>query len=98
YPPTPTSRIPATATRTPTFTPSPTYTPTLTPSPTMTWTPLPLPGTIPPITNANTAVPTGIVPTRPPANIPTSDATERVRATQQSVYLTQTAGPATGTP
>ncbi|MEO8610512.1 MAG: DUF5667 domain-containing protein [Chloroflexota bacterium] len=97
YTTTPTPRIPATATRTPTLTPSPTYTPTLTPSPTMTWTPLPLPG-LPPITNANTAVPTGVVATNRPSIPPTLDATERVRATQQSVYMTQTAGPPTGTP
>jgi hypothetical protein len=95
---TPTPRIPATATRTPTFTPSPTDTPTLTPSPTMTWTPLPLPGYIPPITSADTPVPPGIVRTNVPQNPPTLNATERVRATQQSVYLTQTAGPPPATP
>jgi hypothetical protein len=93
-----TPRIPATATRTPTFTPSPTYTPTYTPSPTMTWTPLPLPGYIPPITSPDTPVPPGIIPTNRPPNVPTMDATERVRATQQSVYLTQTAGPPQSTP
>lgn len=95
---TPTPRIPATATRTPTFTPSPTDTPTLTPSPTLTWTPLPLPGYIPPITSADTPVPPGIIVTHPPPILPTLDATERVRATQQSVYMTQTAGPAPATP
>jgi hypothetical protein len=87
---TPTPRIPATATRTPTLTPSPTNTPTLTPSPTLTWTPLPLPY-IPPISSADTPVPPGIVPTDVPQHLPTLDATERVRATQQSVYMTQTA-------
>jgi len=92
-----TPRIPATATRTPTFTPSPTLTPTFTPSPTMTWTPLPLPG-MPPITGAPTSVPPGFIPSTTPVILPTMDATERVRATQQSVYLTQTAGPPTDIP
>jgi hypothetical protein len=93
-----TPRIPVTATRTPTFTPSPTFTPTYTPSPTMTWTPLPLPGYIPPITSAETQVPPGFVPTLPPAIVPTLDTTERVRATEQSVFMTQTAGPPPATP
>lgn len=92
-----TPRIPATATRTPTFTPSPTATPTLTPSPTMTWTALPLPY-IPPITGAATQVPPGFIPSRTPVTPPTPDGTERVRATQQSVYMTQTAGPPLSTP
>jgi len=92
-----TPRIPATATRTPTYTPSPTATLTLTPSPTLTWTPLPLPG-FPPITGAATQVPPGFIPSRTPGILPTLDATERVRATQQSVYLTQTAGPPPATP
>jgi hypothetical protein len=64
----------------------------------MTWTPLPLPGNIPPITSADTPVPPGVIPTLPPSNAPTLDATERVRATQQSIYLTQTAGPPQSTP
>jgi hypothetical protein len=89
---TPTSRIPATATRTPTLTPSPTYTPTYTPSATLTWTPLPLPQ-FPPVSTAQPPAPTGVVPPTVPVILPTMDATERVRATQQSVYLTQTAGP-----
>jgi hypothetical protein len=92
-----TPRIPATATRTPTFTPSPTATVTFTPSPTMTWTALPLPY-IPPITGAATQVPPGFIPSNTPNIPPTPDGTERVRATQQSVYLTQTAGPPISTP
>ncbi len=93
-----TPRIPATATRTPTFTPSPTLTPTFTPSATLTWTPLPLPGTRPPITGAATQVPPGFIPSSTPNIPPTPDGTERVRATQQSVFLTQTAGPPISTP
>jgi hypothetical protein len=92
-----TPRIPATATRTPTFTPSPTATPTLTPSPTMTWTALPLPY-IPPITGAATQVPPGFIPSSTPQTPPTPDGTERIRETQQSVFLTQTAGPPISTP
>jgi hypothetical protein len=92
-----TPRIPATATRTPTFTPSPTATVTLTPSPTMTWTALPLPY-IPPIIGAATQVPPGFIPSSTPQTPPTPDGTERVRATQQSVFLTQTAGPPISTP
>lgn len=93
-----TPRIPVTATRTPTFTPSPTVTLTYTPSPTMTWTPLPLPGGIPPITEAATQVPPGFIPSSTPNIPPTPDGTERIRATQQSVFLTQTAGPPISTP
>jgi hypothetical protein len=87
---TPTPRIPPTATRTPTYTPSPTVTLTFTPSPTMTWTPLPLPGGLPGNTAVSTPVPPGVIPSSTPVVL-TLDATERVRATQQSVYMTQTA-------
>lgn len=93
-----TPRIPPTPTRTPTFTPSPTVTLTYTPSPTMTWTALPLPGTIPPITGAATQVPPGFIPSSTPQTPPTPDGTERVRATQESVFMTQTAGPPISTP
>lgn len=93
-----TPRIPPTATRTPTFTPSPTPTVTYTPTPTFTWTPLPLPGGVQSFSSPATPVPPAIVPTTAPVTLPTLDATERVRATQQSVYMTQTAGPPLVTP
>lgn len=92
-----TPRVPATATRTstPTNTPAlPTATNTPLPTPTATWTPLPLP-TLP----GSTPI---IQPTAPPphdggirpTNTPDAEATVRVRETEMSVYLTQTAGPA----
>ncbi|MBL8156517.1 MAG: hypothetical protein JNM70_20220 [Anaerolineae bacterium] len=89
----------ATATRTPIPTTTATALPSATPTPTFTWTPLPLPGQIQPFTPTATAPSPGT----PPAETPTSDdpgliATERVRATQQSVFLTQTAGPPSVTP
>lgn len=93
---TPTPRVPATATRTPlpTTTPVP-PTASLTPSatPSATWTPLPLP-TRPnttPVAGSTTA-PT-FVPDRRPSNTPDAQATLRLRETEQSVSLTQTAGP-----
>lgn len=89
----------ATATRTPIPTTTATSLPSATPTPTFTWTPLPLPGQIQPFT------PTAAAPNpgTPPTESPTSDdpgviATQRVRETQQSVYLTQTAGPPNATP
>jgi hypothetical protein len=89
----------ATATRTPIPTPSATALPSATPTPTFTWTPLPLPGQIQPVTPIPTAPNPGTPPTEPPtADAPGVIATERVRATQQSVYLTQTAGPPSVTP
>ncbi len=89
----------AASTRTPTPTRTPTLTATATPTrtptatPTLTWTPLPLPGlTTQP--DAATAVPSpGALPTLPPLTAPDGSATARVRETQQSVYMTQTAGP-----
>jgi hypothetical protein len=86
-----TPRIPPTPTRTPSPSPTITLSPTLTVTPTSSWTPLPIP-----------TVPTLVAPTRvspqPSSDDPTpvpggSVATVRVRETQQSVYLTQTAGP-----
>jgi hypothetical protein len=88
-----TPRFPATATTTPTWTPSPTWTLTATLTPSPTWTPLPLPQ-VPPIGTPvlpPTAGHTAPRPTDTP--VPTLDITERVRETQRSVYLTQTAGP-----
>ncbi|MCB9450102.1 MAG: hypothetical protein H6672_01615 [Anaerolineaceae bacterium] len=88
-----TPRFPETATHTPTFTMSPTWTLTPTPTPTSTWTPLPLPE-LP--TNDGTAVlPPTAGHTNPvsPTPGPTLDVTARMRETQRSVYLTQTAGP-----
>lgn len=88
-----------TATRTPVPTVTATALPSAAPSPTFTWTPLPLPGQIQPPLPTPTAPMPGTLPT----DAPTSDdpgiiATQRVRETQQSVYLTQTAGPPSTTP
>lgn len=91
-----TPRVPPTSTRTPTPTDTPvlpTATNTPSPTPTATWTPLPLP-TLP----GSTPV---IQPTAPPSsgaeirptNTPDGEATIRVRETEMSVYMTQTAGP-----
>jgi hypothetical protein len=89
---TPTPRIPPTPSRTPTL--PPTRVPSLTPVPsvTATWTPLPLPNGQPAISPAATAVPPGLVPNSTTVVLPTQDlaATERVRATDQAVYITQT--------
>jgi hypothetical protein len=94
------SRTPTpTPSDTPTITPSPTLTPSITPSVTPSWTPL-SPPTLPPYVYVPTATPrgggSGNIP--PTAVLPTSDATQRVRETQQSVYQTQTAGPPATTP
>jgi hypothetical protein len=92
--PTSTSRIPPTPTRTPSPTPSMTPPPTVTLSPTASWTPLPLPQF-----PTSSGVPIRVTPQpgsgdeRTPVSNATSDGTEYVRETQQSVYLTQTAGP-----
>ncbi|GIL09357.1 MAG: hypothetical protein BroJett033_8680 [Chloroflexota bacterium] len=93
---TPTSRVPATATRTPPP-PTPTLTrvpPSSTPNPsatpTLTWTPLPLPASpvfVPPTPSPTASPP----PSAPPTLTPELLATERWRATQAAVYLTQTA-------
>jgi hypothetical protein len=94
------SRTPTpTPSDTPTVTPSPTLTPSITPSLTPSWTPL-SPPTLPPYVYAATATPRsgGSGNIAPTAVLPTSDATQRVRETQQSVYLTQTAGPPATTP
>ncbi len=91
-----TPRIPPTPTRTPSPSPTMTLTPTVTPSPTASWTPLPIP-TVPTVVS-----PTRIAP-QPSENdegTPSGGAaseTAPVRQTQQSVYLTQTAGPAAAT-
>jgi hypothetical protein len=94
--PSSTRRIPPTPTRTPSPSPTITPTPTLTVTPTSSWTPLPIP-----------TVPTLFAPTRvspqPGAGGSTpipgnqNSATAQVRETQQSVYLTQTAGPPAAT-
>jgi hypothetical protein len=98
--PSETPRIPPTPTRTP-VQPSPTPSATLTPSPTLTpsatWTPLPLPGTLQ-FEPAATRVPDGSLPTDVPTAQLTFTPQIRERETQQSVYLTQTAGPPQITP
>jgi hypothetical protein len=95
--PTTTPRIPPTPTRTPTPSPTITPSPTLTLTPTSTWTPLPIP-------TVQTFVPPTRVSPQPsggdehtPAPNDQNSATARVRETQQSVYLTQTAGPPAAT-
>jgi hypothetical protein len=92
-----TPRIPATATKTITPTITLTFTPTATITPTATWTALPLPGHIVPIPATATQRP-ATVATSVPNTTPGVEAT-RIRATELSVYMTQTAGPpsATGT-
>lgn len=82
-----------TPTRTPTVTPSATPTLTRTPTPTHTWTPLPLPQLPPRAGTLAATLPPVALPTLPPLTVPDMDATARVRETQQSVYMTQTAGP-----
>ncbi len=93
---TPTPRVPATATRTPspTNTPvRPTATHTPSPTPTATWTPLPLP-TLPGSTPIRQpTVPPSSGGESQPTNTPDLQSTVRVRETEMSVYLTQTAGP-----
>lgn len=94
--PTATSRIPATATRTPTLTPSPTLTVTPSPTVTATWTPLPLVFSTPSGSSSSAPVieqSQGVGGTP----VPTGFATFWVRATQQSVYMTQTAIAVSGT-
>lgn len=88
--PTETPRIPATATRTPSPTPSPTLSATPSPTPTATWTRIPLPGQTP-IGGISTTQPPERIPSDTPIPLPSYAATERVRETQQSVYMTQTA-------
>jgi hypothetical protein len=90
-----TPRIPATATKTVTPTVTPTFTPTATITPTATWTALPLPGHIVPIPSAATKRPAPIA-TDVPNTTPGVEAT-RIRATELSVYMTQTAGPPSAT-
>ena len=91
-----TPRVPATATRTPTLTSTPvrpTDTPTPSPTPTATWTPLPLPtlpGSTPIVQPTAPPIPGG---EHRPTNTPDAQATIRVRETEMSVYMTQTAGP-----
>lgn len=92
---TPTPRVPATATRTPTpsVTPTASVTPSITPS--HTWTPLPLP-TLPPqtpLTQATEQPGQNTGGNNGSSTTPDEQATVRVRETEQSVYLTQTAGP-----
>jgi len=93
-----TPRIPATATKTPTLIPSRTFTPTATHTPiapTATWTDLPLPAPLLTIMPAATQPPASFA-TNAPTDVPDSEAT-RVRATELSVYMTQTAGPPSAT-
>ncbi len=90
-----TPRIPATATKTLTPTITPTSTSTVTITPTATWTDLPLPQPIFPIVPVATRQPASIA-TDVPTNEPGVEAT-RIRATELSVYLTQTAGPPSAT-
>jgi hypothetical protein len=88
-----TPRVPPTATRTPTPTSSPTASITPSPTPTATWTPLPLP-TLPgstPIVWPTARSSSG--GQEQPTNTPDIQATVRLRETEMSVYLTQTAGP-----
>lgn len=86
-----TPRIPATATKTLTPLPSATFTVTPSITPTATWTDLPLPFGITGGSSTATLVPSNSGATETP-DAPALQATERVRATQQSVYMTQTAG------
>jgi hypothetical protein len=86
-----TPRIPPTATKTPTLSPTPTETPSNTPSPTRTWTPVPLPGGISPVpftSSRATSTPRATV-----TPLGSNLSATFVRQTQQSVFLTQTAGP-----
>ncbi|MEZ4669536.1 MAG: DUF5667 domain-containing protein [Anaerolineae bacterium] len=91
-----TPRIPITATKTDTPTPSATFTVTPSITPTATWTDLPLPAGIAGPTTTATPLPSSN--TGGATDVPAQIATERVRATQQSVYETQTAGPPSTTP
>lgn len=93
FTPTPsrTPRIPATATKTLTPRPTLTSTPTVTITPTATWTDLPLPTFIIPIQPSATQTSMPPAATATPPEAPGVEAT-RVRATQQSVFMTQTAG------
>ncbi len=90
-----TPRIPATATKTLIPTSTLTSTPTVTITPTATWTDLPLPAPLIPIQPVATQPPASFA-TDAPTNMPDGEAT-RVRATELSVYMTQTAGPPSAT-
>ncbi len=90
-----TPRIPATATKTLTPTITPTSTPTVTITPTATWTDLPLPAPLLTIVPAATQPPASFA-TDVPTDVPDGEAT-RIRATELSVYMTQTAGPPSAT-
>lgn len=93
-----TPRIPATATKTLTPLPTLTYTPTVTITPTATWTDLPLPTFAIPLQPTFTEVPASTSATDTP-DVVSDDESTRVRATEQAVFLTQTAVvPATATP
>lgn len=93
-----TPRIPATATKTLTPLPTLTTTPTVTITPTATWTDLPLPTFIVPQQPTATQTPLPAAATDVPNGDPGVEAT-RVRATEQSVFMTQTAGsPSTAAP
>ena len=91
-----TPRIPATATKTLTPTPTLTFTPTATITPTSTWTALPLPGHIVPVISTATQRPAAAATDVVPNTTPGIEAT-RIRATELSVYMTQTAGPPSAT-
>ncbi len=90
-----TPRIPSTATKTVTPTITPTFTPTVTITPTATWTDLPLPAPIfsLPVTATPPPAPaaTDVAPSTPGIEF------TRIRATEQSVFMTQTAGPPSAT-
>ncbi len=90
-----TPRIPATATKTVTPTITLTFTPTVTITPTATWTDLPLPGQVVPVLPTATQ-PSKSAATDNPNTTPGIEIT-RIRATELSVYMTQTAGPPSAT-
>ncbi len=90
-----TPRIPATSTKTVTPTVTLTFIPTATTTPTATWTALPLPAHVIPTRSTATLRPAPVA-TDVPNTVPDTEAT-RVRATELSVYMTQTAGPPSAT-
>ena len=91
-----TPRIPPTPTRTPSPSPTMTLTPTETPTPTASWTPLPIP-TVPTVVFPTRIVPQPDGSERTPSGSSEPQDTPPVRQTQQSVYMTQTAGPPAAT-
>ncbi len=87
-----TPRIPPTATKTITPTVTITATATATITPTSTWTALPLPSAVVPGKLPTATATTSVNATNAPYVTPEIEAT-RIRETEQSVFLTQTAGP-----